>query len=112
MQAAWRRYVTEDQYGARSLPVILAGTVMDMTVNTEYLQGTAHERRRRRVTREKKREGAGVMISAASRNKQELKLVLHALHRLLHQVHVLAAVAKRVFTARIEVYDPVHRHVT
>ncbi len=90
---------------------------MDMTVNTEYLQGTAHERRTRRDTREKKTEGAGVMISAALRHKEELELlVLHAvsppLHRLLHQVHVLAAIAKRVFATRIEVYDPVHRHVT
>ncbi len=43
-----------------------------------------------------------------SRNKQELELVLHALDRLLHQVHVLAAVAQRVLTTRVEMYDPMH----
>ena len=46
-----------------------------------------------------------------SRHKQELLLVLHALHSLLHQVHVLAAVAQRVLPARVKVYDPVHRHL-
>ena len=85
-------------------PTTLAGTWTDKTVNTEYLQGAQggviieHEATRRRERR--------------ARHKQELQLVLHALHRLLHQVHVLAAVAQRVLPARVEVNDPVNRHLT
>ena len=58
------------------------------------------------MRREMTAKGAGK--EGAARNKQVLQLVLHALHRLLHQVHVLAAVAQRVLTARVEVYHPVH----
>ena len=55
--------------------------------------------------------GAGRARLRISRHKQILLLVLHALHSLLHQVHVLAPVAQRVLPARVKVYDPVHRHL-
>ena len=46
-----------------------------------------------------------------SRHKQVLLLILHALHSLLHKVHVLASVSQRVLPARVKVYDPVHWHL-
>jgi hypothetical protein len=46
-----------------------------------------------------------------SRHEQKLQLVLRALHRLLHQVHIFAAVAERVLAARVDVYDPMHRRL-
>ena len=46
-----------------------------------------------------------------SRHKKVLLLVLHALHSLLHKVHVLAPVPQRVLPSCIEVYDPVHWHL-
>ena len=46
-----------------------------------------------------------------ARLEQELQLVLRTVC-LLHQVHVLAAVAQRVLPARVEVDDPVHWHLT
>jgi hypothetical protein len=46
-----------------------------------------------------------------SRHKQVLLLVLHALNRLLHKVHVLAPVTKVMLPARVKVYDPVHWHL-
>jgi hypothetical protein len=53
--------------------------------------------------------GGRVLCSARiSRHKQELKLVLHALDRLLDQVHVLAAEAQRLLPTGVEVDDPVH----
>ena len=77
---------------------------MDMTVNTEYLQKTGHIARELRAAAREK--------GGHSRDKKKLQLVLHALDRLLHQVHVLAAVAQRVLPARVEVDDPVHWHLT
>ena len=55
--------------------------------------------------------GAGRARLRISRHKQVLLLVLHALHSLLHKVHVLAPVPQRVLPARVEVYDPVHWHL-
>jgi hypothetical protein len=53
-------------------------------MNTEYLRGTVD-------MRSQKLHGAA-STHGTNRNSS---LVLHALHRLLHQVHVLAAVAQR-----------------
>ena len=64
------------------------------------------------MAHEARDDGERAGKEGAARNKQELQLVLHALHRLLHQVHVLAAVAQRVLPARVEVNDPVHRHLS
>ena len=55
--------------------------------------------------------GAGRARLRISRHKKVLLLVLHALDRLLHQVHVLAAVAQRVLASWVKVYDPVHWHL-
>jgi hypothetical protein len=46
-----------------------------------------------------------------SRHKKVLLLVLHALNRLLHKVHVLAPVPHSVLPPSVEVYDPVHWHL-
>ena len=56
--------------------------------------------------------GAGLARLRISRHKKVLLLVLHALHRLLHKVHVLAPEAQRVLPAGVEVYDPVHWHLS
>ncbi len=72
-------------------------------MNTEYLQGAQggviieHEAKRRR--------------ERCARHKKVLQLVLHALDRLLDQVHVLAAVAQRMLPTGVEVDDPVHGHL-
>ena len=55
--------------------------------------------------------GAGRARLRISRHKQVLLLVLHALHSLLHKVHVLAPVPQRVLPSCVEVYDPVHWHL-
>ena len=55
--------------------------------------------------------GAGRARLRISRHKQVLLLVLHALHSLLHKVHVLAPVPQRVLSSCVEVYDPVHWHL-
>ncbi len=47
-------------------------------------------------------------MGRSSRHKQEFELILYALHRLLHQVHVLAAVARVALPARVKVHHPVH----
>jgi hypothetical protein len=51
-------------------------------------------------------------MERSSRHKQEFELVLHAFHRLLHQVHVLAAVARVVLPAWVKVHHPVHWRLT
>ena len=56
--------------------------------------------------------GAGRARLRISRHKKVLLLVLHPLHSLLHKVHVLAPEAQRVLPAGIEVYDPVHWHLS
>jgi len=90
-----------------SSPVILAGRCTDKTVKTEYLKGRGRVSigwLAPRATQAKTAKHA--------RHKQELKLVLHALYRLLHKVHVLAPVAQRMLPTQIKVYDPVHWHLS
>ncbi len=55
--------------------------------------------------------GAGCARLCISRHKKVLLLVLHALHSLLHNVHVLAPVAQRVLSFWVKVYEPVHWHL-
>jgi hypothetical protein len=80
-------------------PVIFGGTWTLITLKTEYLQNKKpyYVRAYKKAKKQKN-----------ARHKQELHLVLYALHRLLHKVHVLAPVAKRVLPARVDVYYPVH----